>query len=137
MSRFPNIGVQAAYATTMRHVGLWVTFQRVIGTPPSATLAPLNGARVRAIVRNMQPDTVETAETGYSASQIGALGQADRQVIVMSGDLLAAGFPLPLQCGDQIVLDPDDGGETLSVTRPDLAKLKIAGAIALEAVGIG
>ena len=51
--------------------------------------------------------------------------------------LAAAGFPLPLQCGDQIILAAEDGGETLSVDRPDPAKRKIAGVISCTAVGLG
>ena len=127
----------AAYSAAIQRLGLAVTFQRVIGAPPTVTLSPLGGAIVTAIVRNVTPDTTETAATGYPASSPGALGQADREVIVMAQDLAAAGFPLPLQCGDQILLSAADGGETLSVTRPDRAKRKIAGVVTCEAVGIG
>lgn len=131
-----DVGAQAAYATAINQIGLTVTFQRVVGTAPTATLAPLNGAVVKAIVRGVAPDTVETSASGYSASQIGALGQGDREVIVMAADLSAAGFPIPLQCGDQILLAAEDGGEVLSVTRPDPAKRKIAGVISCLAVGV-
>ena len=132
-----NRSAQAAYSASIQNIGLTVTFQRVVGVAPTATVTPIGGATVKAIVRNMLPDGTETASTGYGASQIGNLGQADRQVIVMWLDLYNAGFPLPLQCGDQIVISAEDGGETLSVTRPDMGKAKTAGAIFLLAVGIG
>ena len=127
---------RAAYAEAIARLGLCVTFQRVNGAPPNATLLPTGGAAVSALVRNALADSTEAAATGYSAGQIGAIGQADREVLVMAADLLTAGFPLPLLSGDQVVLAAEDGGETLSIVRVDPAKRKIAGVITCTAVGI-
>ena len=127
---------RAAYVYAIRTLGLSVTVQRVIGSPPNAILSPIGGASITAIVRHVTPDTTEASAAGYPSSHIGAIGQADREVLMMTADLDAAGFPLPLQTGDQIVLAPDDGGETLTVVRPDAATRKTAGVVSCTAVGL-
>lgn len=134
---FLDPSIQAAYVSAIRRLGITVTFQRVVGTAPNATISPAGGASVQAIVRNMLQDSTAAAEAGYATGNVGALGQADRMVIVMASDLAAAGFPLPLQCGDQVLLPADMGGEILSIERPDIAKRAIAGAIECSAAGIG
>ena len=55
------------------------------------------------------------------------------QILVMAADLAAAGFPLPLQKGDRVVLQAADetppAGEVLVLTRVDAQKRKLAGCI--------
>jgi len=126
-------GAEAAFVRAIARVGVWVTFRRVTGSPPSATVT---GARVQALIRGMRPDTTAVSESGYSASQPGALAQADREVMAMTADLVAAGFPLPLQTGDRIVLDADDGGEALTITQPDPLRRKFAGVVSCQAAGL-
>ena len=124
----------AAYANAIARLGFFVTVQRVVGSPPSATLSPFGGAKITAIVRHATPDTAEA--TGYASSQVGAIGQADREVLMMTDDLIATNFPLPLRTGDQIVLAAEDGGEILSVVRPDPLTRKTAGVVSCTAVGL-
>lgn len=115
-------------------VGQPVTFQRQIGQAPNAVTTPAGGAQVTAVVRNYQPDTTAEAASGYSASQIGNITEGDRQIIVMKDDLTAAGFPLPVQKGDQVIIA--ETGELLSVTRVDPAKRFMANCIELYAIGV-
>ena len=116
-------------------VGQQVTFQRLVGQPPSVTLSPAGGAVVNAVVRNFNPDTTAVAASGYSASELGAIAEGDRMLIVMAADLAAAGFSLPVQKGDQVVLSGTTG-ELLVVTRVDAQKRYFAGAIEVVAVGV-
>lgn len=130
---------QALYEQAIASTGQPVTFQRLVGQPPSVTISPPGGATVTAVVRNYAPDATQEAASGYSASQVGNLTEGDRQILVMAADLDAQGFPLPLQKGDRVVLQAADetppAGEVLVLTRVDAQKRKLAGCI--EAAGVG
>ena len=136
----PDASAQALTKAAILYCGQPVTFQRLVGQPPSVTLSPSGGAAVSAVVRNYLPDTTAEAASGYSASELGAITEGDRLLIVMACDLAAAGFPLPLQKGDRVVLQAGDelppAGETLTVTRVDAQKRSFAGAIEVEAIGV-
>ena len=101
-----------------------VTFQRVTGAAPNVTI---QSATVCALVRNYLPDGGAASQQGYAASQLGAVTVGERSFLVMASDLAAAGFPLPLQKGDNLL--PADTGEKLTLTRVDAYKRAIAGAI--------
>ncbi len=128
-----DVSAQAAYAEAMSVVGQTVTFQRLVGVAPNVTISPTGGAVVTCVVRDYMVDTTETSESGYSASSMGSITQGDRQLLVMSQDLANAGFPLPLQKGDQAIIAAT--GEVLVITRVDGAKRIMAGCI--EAFGTG
>jgi len=136
----PDASAQAQTKAAILYCGQPVTFQRLVGQAPSVTLSPSGGATVTAVVRDYLPDTTAEAATGYSASEVGAVTEGDRMLIVMAADLAAAGFPLPLQKGDRVVLQEADelppAGETLTVTRVDARKRYFAGAIEVVAVGV-
>ena len=136
----PDASAQALTKAAILYCGQQVTFQRLVGQPPSVTVTPSGGATVFANVRTYQPDTTAQAATGYSASRVGTITEGDRLLIVMACDLAAAGFPLPLQKGDRVVLQAGDelppAGETLTVTRVDAQKRSFAGAIEVAAVGV-
>lgn len=125
-------GALAAYRQALAINGVAVTLQRVAGYAPSVTTVA--SANVTAIVRQMAPDATAVAQAGLSASMIGAVSQEDRLIIVLADDLAAAGFPLPVAKGDQIVLP--NSSEVLNVTRVDPYKRAIAGAIELYAAGV-
>jgi hypothetical protein len=131
----PDASAQALTKAAILYCGQPVTFQRLVGQPPSVTLSPSGGATVSAVVRNYLPDTTAQAASGYSASEVGAVTEGDRQLIVMAADLAAAGFPLPVQKGDQVVLSGTTG-ELLVVTRADAQKRYFAGAIEVVAIGV-
>lgn len=128
-----DISAQAAYVEAMGIVGQTVTFQRLSGVAPNVTVLPTGGAAVTCVVRDYIVNTTASAQAGYSASSIGAISQGDRQLLVMASDLTGAGFPLPLQKGDQAVIAAT--GEILVITRVDAAKRIMAGCI--EAFGTG
>ena len=136
----PDASAQSLTKAAIQYCGQQVTFQRLVGQPPSVTVTPTDGATVFATVRNYQPDTTAEAATGYSASRVGAISEGDRLLIVMACDLAAADFPLPLQKGDRVVLQASDelppAGETLTVTRVDAQKRAFAGAIEVAAIGV-
>ena len=125
---------QSATRAAIALAGQPVTFQRVTGVAPNATLTPANGASVTAVVRDYVLDTTADAQAGYSASQPGAITQGDRLFIVMAADLAAAGFPVPVQKGDQILIAAS--GELLSVVRVDAGKRYLAGAVEIFAAGV-
>jgi len=114
--------------------GLQVTFQRVTGVAPSATVSPVGGATVTAIVRGYNPDGMASREAGYSAGNVGAITQGDRQILVMADELTAAGFTLPMQKNDQVIVSSTS--ELLTVTRVDMTKRAVAGCIEAYAVGV-
>ncbi len=134
----PDPSAVAFTRTGVYFVGQAVTFSRPVGTAPNITLTPIGGVTVTAKVFVYAPDTTQEAATGYPASQIGAVTIGDRQVLVMTSDLVAGGYPLPVQKGDQIALsDPLVGtGEVLVVTQVDMAKRAIAGCIEIKALGV-
>ena len=109
--------------------GAQVTFQRVTGLAPNATL---QSATVTAWVHNYLPDGVAESSSGYSGSQIGSISLGDRQILVMSADLAAQSFPLPLRKGDNVLVA--DTGEKLKITRVDMTKRAIAGCVELFGV---
>lgn len=121
---FAELGVQLA--------GVAVTFNRISGYAPNVTV--IASASINAIVRAVTADTTEVAATGYSASQVGSISQDDRLVIVMAADLTAAGFPLPVMKGDQVVLPATS--ETLEVTKVDPYKRALTGAIEVTVTGV-
>jgi hypothetical protein len=131
----PDASAQALTKAAILYCGQPVTFQRLVGQPPSVTLSPSGGAAVSAVVRNYLPDTTAEAASGYSASELGAITEGERLLIVMAADLAAAGFSLPVQKGDQVVLSGTTG-ELLVVTRADAQKRYFAGAIEVVAVGV-
>jgi hypothetical protein len=127
-----DVSSVSAYREAMAVAGVPITLQRVSGYAPNVTVT--SAVSLNAIVRNVQPDTTSTAESGLSASQPGAITQADRLIIVLADDLAAANFPVPVDRGDQIVLP--DSAEVLNVLRVDAYKRRIAGAIEIFAAGV-
>ena len=101
-----------------------VTFQRVTGAAPNVTILT---ATICALVRNYLPDSTAASQQGYSSGQVGGLTVGERSFLVMADDLANAGFPLPLQKGDNLL--HADTGEKLTITRIDPHKRGIAGAI--------
>ena len=94
--------IQAQYASHRRQIdrrGVPCTFRRTIGAAPNTTKIE---ATVTAVVMTMTPDAMSTARTGFSAVQTGAIDQTQRHIIVMTEDLDAAGFPLPLKQYDGV-----------------------------------
>lgn len=126
----------SAEARTRRAVyrrGQSVTFKRVYGAAPNVTTS---SATVTAFVQNFLPDGVSTAQSGYAASQPGAIESGIRTILVMASDLADQGFPLPVRRGDKIVLGDEDGGEVLNVVRSDTFRRRVAGCIELSASGV-
>ena len=116
-----------------------VRFGRLSGAAPNVTTTPTGGASVTARVFDYSPDGTSPSEAGYPATQLGGITQGERRLLVMADDLSLAGFPVPVQKGDQITLvdwTTSADLETLSVTRVDAAKRAIAGAIELSATGV-
>jgi hypothetical protein len=121
--------LQAFTAQGVYRAGVAVTFQRL-----TAAGVVTASAQVTALVRNALADTTGPAEAGYSTSKPDAITQEDRQIIVMSADLAALGFPLPLQKTDRVLI-PDATGEVCEVIRIDPYKRALAGAIEIVATG--
>ena len=122
----------SAYRNAMARNPVAVTIQRVAGYAPNVTTVA--SVVVTAIVRNVTADTTAAAQAGLSAATPGAVQQADRLVIVLADDLAAAGFPVPVAKGDQLVLP--DASELITVIRVDPYKRAIAGAIEIFVAGI-
>lgn len=127
-----NLNMQSAHERAIGQFGQAVTVQRLTGAAPNVTVAA--SATVQAIVKMMQPDTAEPAQTGYPSSGLGGITQTDRMLILMASDLIAAGFPVPVQKNDKIILSTT--GEKLNVTRVDGEKRSQAGAVELYAGGV-
>jgi hypothetical protein len=123
--------VNAAYGRALLKTGQSVTVQRLTGTAPNVTIV---SAVVIALVRDAAPDGQAASQAGYSGGQPGGITQTARQVILMSSDLAAANFPLPVQKGDKIILSST--GEKLNVTEVDTGKRGIAGATQLTGAGV-
>jgi hypothetical protein len=136
-----NPSAEAAMRRGIEKRGIKVTLQRLTGqatgTPGSVVSFSAN---VLAIVQDYVPDSSVVQRTGYGASQVGAITQGDRQIIVMAEDLRKARFPLPVQKNDKVILLEDgistDDCEQLDVTRVDAHKRAVAGAIELTATGV-
>jgi hypothetical protein len=123
--------MQAAHRRAINKYGQQITMQRLTGEAPNVTA---QSAVVTAIVKSMPPDTSAPAQEGYGSSSLGGITQTDRMVIVMATDLAAAGFPVPVQKNDKIILSTT--GEKLDVTRVDGEKRSQAGAIEIFAAGV-
>ena len=122
----------SAYRNAMARNPVAVTIQRVAGYAPNVTTVA--SVVVTAIVRNVLPDTTAAAQAGISASTPGAVTQADRLVIVLADDLAAAGFPVPVARGDQVILP--DASELANVLRVDPYKRALAGAVEIFIAGV-
>ena len=108
-----------SYRRAIARTGQTVTFRRVTGQAPSATVTDIS---VAAIFRHYQP----AAALG---SKEGAITMGLREFIVVSDDLAAAGFPLPLQKNDRIIFC----GQLFNITEVDPNTRVFAGAIAGKA----
>lgn len=126
---------QGQHRAMIKMTGVAVTFRRLTGAAPNVTIVPAGGAAVTAIVRGYRPDRNVASEGGYSSGSVGALSMGDRQILVMADELTAAGFTLPLQKDDQVVIT--DTGEMLLIREPDSTKRAVAGCIEAWAVGNG
>lgn len=126
-----NPSAAAAIERAIDRLGVQIQVQRKFGQPPSAWTFTV---MLNAIVQNVQPDGTQEAQAGYAASQMGAISQNDRTVILLNRDLWLARFPLPVQKGDWIILPLTS--ENFSVTKVDPYKREMAGAIELMATGV-
>ena len=104
--------------------GAQVVFQRNTGVAPNVTTTT---ATVNALIRGYLPDSSEARREGYAAGDLGAITLGERSFLVMASALASAGFPLPLQKGDNLI--SVDTGEKLKITRVDPYKRAVAGAI--------
>ena len=127
-----DLSAVAAYREAFAVNGVGVTIQRVSGYAPNVTTVA--SVAVTAIVRNVTADTTAAAQSGLSAATPGAVQQADRLVIVLADDLTAAGFPVPVARGDQVVLP--DASEIVNVIRVDPYKRALAGAVEIFVAGV-
>ena len=125
-------GASAFLQQSLALAGLPVTLQRVSGEAPNVTTT--FACTINAVVRNLIADTTATAQSGLSAASMGAIEQADRTAIVSALDLTAAGFPLPVARGDQVILP--DSAEILNVLRVDAYTRRYQGGIVLTVVGV-
>jgi hypothetical protein len=126
-----NPSAAALLEQAIERVGTTIQIQRKFGQPPSATTFTVI---IPAIVQNAQPDGNAEAQAGLAASQMGAISQNDRLVILMATALQLARFPLPVQKGDVVILPLT--GDTFSVTKIDPYKRDMAGAIELTISGV-
>jgi|GEM_PF-2376610 len=126
--------IVAAYTRAFARMGVAVsvTIKRETGFAPGPVTTVT--ASVMAIVRDYQPDRPSASREGYSSSEVGGLTQGDRLVIVMTSDLQAASFPLPVRKNDRVVINAT--GDELNVVDVDAYKRAAAGAIELKAAGI-
>ncbi len=123
----------AGYRRALAVTGQPVIFRRVNGNAPNTQLFD---AQVTAIFRAYQP----TGEIGAGARGA-AITEGLREYIVLSDDLAAANFPLPLQKNDKIVPGTIVNGsfvpgtEQFNITEVDAGTRIYAGAIEGKAVG--
>lgn len=117
---------QAALRNMIAQIGESVVFQRLYGFDASTTIISAN---VTARVRGYTPESTEVSQTGYGASQVGALTQTDRIVIVVADDLAAAGFPLPVLKNDKVILAD---GTKATVTMVDAHQRSTSGGIVMR-----
>ena len=71
---------------------------------------------------------------GYASTKLGGISENDRQIILMTSDLQAARYPLPLRKNDKIIIV--ETGDELNIIEVDAYKREIAGAIELRAAGV-
>jgi hypothetical protein len=115
----------AGYRRAIARAGQPVTFQRVTGQAPNVTTG---NYQVSAIFRAYQPTTA----IGGTVVRSAEITEGLREFIVLSDDLSAAGFPLPLLKNDKIIV----GTEKFNITEVDPGTRIIAGAIQGKAVGV-
>lgn len=120
----PSPGAQAGYRRALQVTGQTLTFRRVTGNAPNATVADF---QVTAIFRHYTP----TSPIG-PAVHTAAISEGDRQFIVLQSDIEDAGFPVPLQKNDKIIV----GVETFNIVDVDYGTRVFAGAIEGRAVGV-
>ncbi len=108
----------AGYRRALARGGQQVTFRRVDGQAPHAQVFD---AVVTAIFRGYQP----TTPVGTAAHAQAAITQGVREWIVLSDDLAAARFPLPVRKNDKIVV----GTQIYNITDVDPGTRVFAGAI--------
>lgn len=124
----------AGYRRMLDRIGQRILFRRVNGQAPNTTT---QDAVVNAVFRAYQPTTpigggAKTAE----------ISEGLREFIVMKEDLAEAGFPLPLQKNDRIILSASDDGpfipgtELFNIIEVDPGTRIIAGAIVGKAEGV-
>lgn len=124
---------QAQHRKWIAQLGTLVTIKRITGIAPNTVTTPAAGATITAIVRNYLPDGLASSETGYAGGKIGGISEGNRQIIFMADELLAKGFPLPLQKNDRVILQGT--GEVLSISRVDIFKRAVAGCVEAYAAG--
>lgn len=131
--RDPN--ALAGYRRALLRRGRQVIVRRISGAAPSTTVV---NAAVTAIVMDYVPKAPVASLQPEGAITLGA-----RNVIVLSDDLAAENFPLPVAKNDKIVLNADpallgtgNGDEELNIMSVDPYKRGIAGAIDIVAEGI-
>lgn len=122
--------MQAAHRRAVVRTGELVTIQRLSGTAPRAVTF---SASVYANVQGYTPDTSEVSQTGFGASQPGAITQNQRRVILVADDLASAHFPLPVKKNDRVILAD---GTKANVVMVDAHKRQVAGAIELTVVEV-
>jgi hypothetical protein len=126
-----NPSAAAAIERAIERIGVSIQIQRTWGEPPSAYTFTVT---VDAIVQNVQPDGTAEGQAGLASSQMGAISQNDRLIILTAHSLWQSRFPLPVQKGDWIFLPLTS--ENFSVTKVDPYKREMAGAIELTATGV-
>lgn len=124
-----DLGAQEGYRRAIARRGEQVTFQRIVGYAPNpVTVLPAGGgATVNAIVMKYQPTQ---SIGGFAGGD--AITEGDRTLIVLGDDLLQAGFPLPLQKNDKVIVQ----GELMNIERVDPSTRGVAGAWELVALGV-
>ena len=121
----------AAYRRMLARTGQAVTFRRVKGQAPNVTY---QDAKVPALFRAYQP-TIPIGTAVHSAD----ISEGLRQFIVLDADLVTAGFPVPVQKNDKILVgDPAQPAqvEAYNITEVDYGTRVFAGAVEGKAVGV-
>ena len=125
-----DVSAQSALRNMIAQIGESVTFQRISGVAPNATVLSVE---IMARVRGYSPESAEVSQTGYAAAQAGSITQTDRKVIVVAADLAAAGFPLPVLKNDKVILADNTKS---NVTMIDAHKRSFSGGIELTVAEI-
>jgi hypothetical protein len=127
----------AGYRRALARRGQQVIVRRISGDAPNAVTFD---ARVAAIVMDYQPKQPVSEIKPEGGITLGA-----RNVIVLTADLVAARFPLPVTKNDKVVTNPSAallgrgtaaGDEELNIIAVDPYKRGIAGAIDIVAEGV-
>jgi len=106
---------RAEHRSMLSEIGEDVYIRRYYGT---GTSRPFFEAKVQARV------------SAYDATElVGTVVQGDRKIIVLSGDLEEAQFPLPILVSDKCIVE----GKELAILSPDRFTRRLAGeVIAIE-----